>query len=159
MFKRIVLLLDAGEAGEVATSFTVALARENGAVVHVVHVNEYLLGGRGITTETHLEAAEIVATALRAMHDAGVRATGVTYRTTPFDLPAVMCDVADHVEADLIVVGSRRRRRHALVRRGMRDRIMRRTSLPVLAAPPPLRVRPRELHSLAELDADLSLRH
>lgn len=140
MFQRILLALDAGDAGTVATSFTVALARRCEASVHVVHVNEYLLGGRGIPSESPAQAADLVADALRDMHAAGVRATGVTYRTTTFDVPAAICDLADQVRADVIVLGSRRRRRPAFLRRGLRDRISRRTSLPVVTAPAPLRV-------------------
>ena len=142
MFQRILLAVDAGDAGRVATSFTVALARKCGAAVHVVHVNEYLLGGRGITSETPAEAADVVADALRDMHAAGVRATGMTYRTTVFDVPAAICDLADQVRADVIVVGSRRRRiLPSFMRRGTREHIARRTALPVITAPAPLRVR------------------
>jgi nucleotide-binding universal stress UspA family protein len=139
MFHRILLALDAGEAGAVATSFTVALARERGAGVHVVHVNERLLGGRGVLAESPAEAVDVVAEALRELHSAGVRATGVTYRTTRLDVPAALCDLAVHVRADLIVLGSRRRRL-GFLGRSTRARIARRTSLPVLTAPAPLRV-------------------
>lgn len=144
MFERILLALDAGDSGSVATSFTVALARKCDAAVHVVHVNEYLLGGRGITSESLAEAADLVADALRDMHAAGVSATGVTYRTTVFDIPAAICDLADQVRADVIVLGSRRRRRPSFLRRSTRDRIARYTPLPVVTAPAPLRVHKRD---------------
>ncbi len=140
MFRRILLALDAGTTGSVATSFTVALARQCHAAVHVVHVNEYLAGGRGLTSETPAEAADLVADALRDMHAAGVTATGITYRTTLFDVPAAICDLAEQLQADVIVVGSRRRRRPRLLRRSTRDRIERKTPLPVITAPAPLRV-------------------
>jgi nucleotide-binding universal stress UspA family protein len=143
MFERILLALETGDAGSVACSFTVALARRCDATVHVVHVNEYLMGGRGLTSESPAEAADVVAGALRDLHAAGVRATGLTYRTTLFDLPAAICDLAEHVHADVIVVGSRRRRLPWFLRRGIRDRISRRTPLPVITAPAPLRVRGR----------------
>ncbi len=144
MFERILLALDAGDAGSVATSFTVALAKKCGASVHVVHVNEYLFGGRGITSESPAQAADLVADALRDMHAAGVHSTGVTYRTTVFDVPGAICDLADQVRADVIVVGSRRRRLPAVFRRSTRSRIARKTSLPVITAPAPLRVTEHE---------------
>lgn len=140
MFQRIVLALDSGDAGAVATSFTVALAKKCGASVHVVHVNRYFVGSRGLTAETPAEAADIVADALREMHAAGIEATGVTYRTTAFDLPSAICDLADQCRADAIVVGSRRRKFGSFLRRGAREGIARRTSLPVLTAPAPLRI-------------------
>lgn len=40
MFGRILLAVDGTEAGEVATSFVRALARQPGATVRVLHVHE-----------------------------------------------------------------------------------------------------------------------
>jgi nucleotide-binding universal stress UspA family protein len=158
MFERILLALDTGDAGAVATSFTVALARECRAAVHVVHVNEYLLGGRGITSESPAQAADLVADALRDMHAAGVNATGVTYRTTVFDVPSAIVDLAEQVRADVIVVGSRRRRFPTPFRRHIRERIARFTPLPVVTAPAPLRVQKhdRTLQSAPSLDIPVS---
>ena len=51
MFERILLALDDSPAGEVATAFAGALAQRAGtaASVHVLHVNEGLVGGHGLT--------------------------------------------------------------------------------------------------------------
>lgn len=138
MFQRILLALDSGDPGSVATSFTMALAKRFHAAVHVVHVNQYIVGGRGPTAESSAKAADIVADALRELHGAGVNATGLTYRTTAFDVPSAICDLACQCRADAIVVGSRRRRFGSLLRRSTREGIARRTSLPVLTAPAPL---------------------
>ena len=144
MFQRILLALDSGDTGSVATSFTMALAQKLDAAVHVVHVERYLFGNRCLTTEPADDAADVVADvvadALRELHAAGIDATGVTYRTSAFDLPAAICDLADECRADAIVVGSRRRRVASFLRRSTREAIARRTSLPVLTAPAPLRV-------------------
>jgi nucleotide-binding universal stress UspA family protein len=158
MFQRILLALDAGDAGAVATSFTVALARKCDAAVHVVHVNEYLVGGRGLTTESPTEAANVVADALRDMHAVGLSATGVTYRTTVFDLPAAISDLACQVQADAIVVGSRRRRFSPFRRRRIRERIARRSPLPIITAPAPLRVRKRSRALRGAPAQDISVR-
>ena len=144
MFQRILLALDAGDTGPVATSFTIALARSSGAAVQVVHVNEYLAGGRGVACESEVDAVSVVARAMQDMEEAGVHAAGATYRTATFDVPAAICDLAEQCRADVIVLGSRRRRLRSLVRRSMRDRITRRTQLPVVVAPAPLRVDRRE---------------
>jgi nucleotide-binding universal stress UspA family protein len=140
MFQRILLSLDAGDAGDVATSFTVALARRCNAAVHVVHVHEYALGGRGLTSESPAHAAGIVADALRELHAAGVDASGITYRTTSFDVAAAISDLAEQCRADVIVLGSRRRRFASFLRRSTRERISRLTPLPIVTAPAPLRV-------------------
>lgn len=140
VFQRILLALDAGESGAVATSFTVALARSSNAAVQVVHVNEYLAGGRGTTCEAEADAVGIVARAMAEMDDAGVPTAGATYRTAAFDVPAAICDLAEQCRADVIVLGSRRRRFGSVLRRSMRDRVARHTQLPVLLAPAPLKL-------------------
>ena len=56
MFSRILLAIDDSESSEVAISFATALARQYSSAVRVVHVNEYLVGGRGFTVETKVEA-------------------------------------------------------------------------------------------------------
>lgn len=144
MFQRILLALDSGDSGSVATSFTVALARQFGAAVQVVHVNESLVGSRGLATESPEEAADVVAEAMRRLHACGVRATGVTYRTTFLDVPSAISDLAHQLHADVIVVGSRRRRFSRFFRRSTRERIARSTCLPVITAPAPLRVDKRD---------------
>ena len=158
MFQRILLALDSGDSGSIATSFTVALARNRDATVHVVHVNEFLVGGRGIMTESPEEATDLVGDALRDLHTAGVRATGITYRTTRIDVPAAICDLAQQVRADVIVLGSRRRRLPGLLKRNTRERIARRTPLPVITAPAPLRVRRRDRKLQAIPPLDISVR-
>ncbi|HTX64055.1 MAG TPA: universal stress protein [Acidimicrobiales bacterium] len=158
MFARILLAVEVGDAGSVATSFTVALARKCDATVHVVHVNEYLIGGRGLVSETPAEAVDVVGSALRDLHAAGVRATGVTYRTTHFDVPGAICDLAERVRADVIVVGSRRRRLPSLLKRRTRSRIAAKTSLPVVTAPAPLRVGKRQRALEAAPAPDISVR-
>jgi nucleotide-binding universal stress UspA family protein len=157
MFHRILLALDAGEAGSVATSFTIALARKGAATVHVVHVNEHLIARRGLTSESPAEAADLVACALKDLHAAGVSATGVTYRTAGFDVPAAICDLAGRVQADVVVLGSRRRRLPPFLGWSTRDRIARRTPLPVITAPAPLRVgkHDRSLPQTAPLDTSV----
>ena len=52
MFTRILLAVDGTESGDVAVSFTSALARQFDAQVRVVHVNELLVGGRGFGRRT-----------------------------------------------------------------------------------------------------------
>ncbi len=47
MFTRILLAIDDSASSEAAVSFATAMAKQSSAAVRVVHVNEYLVGGRG----------------------------------------------------------------------------------------------------------------
>jgi nucleotide-binding universal stress UspA family protein len=141
MFDRILLALDDSSAGEVATVFATALARRTGATVHVLHVNERLVGGNGLTLRSRLEATDLVSLALRQIADAGVRAGGSVSVSSYRAVPARIVAVAYERSADAIVLGSNRNRRLArLFSTRVRERTTRLTSLPVLTAPSPLQV-------------------
>jgi nucleotide-binding universal stress UspA family protein len=141
MFDRILLAIDDSPAGDVAAVFATALARQAGAAVHVLHVNERLVGGRGVTLRTRDEATALVSVVVEQLAEAGVRAGG-TVRVAPYRaVPTHIVAVAQEREADAIVLGSHRRRRLGrLFSAQVRERTTRLTSLPVLVAPSPLRV-------------------
>lgn len=140
MFKRILLAVDGTEADEVATSFVTGLARQTSATVHVLHVNEYLAGGRGFARCTDKEAGRIVDQVARALVVAGVPADGEVRLAYSFDMPARIADAAADWSADVIVVGSRRRGHRWFSGQGMREKVTRITALPVLTVPAPLRL-------------------
>ncbi len=141
MFQRLLVAIDETAAGEVEVSFATALARRSGATVHVVHANVFLVGGRGTTYETEAEAARIVDRAVAQFRAAGVEATGEALLATCFNLAPRLADAAVDSRADAIVLGSHRHRRLTrLFGRGVRERIMRVTALPVLTAPSPLKL-------------------
>jgi nucleotide-binding universal stress UspA family protein len=140
MLNRILLALDSSDSGQVALSFAIALAGP-GAVVRVVHVNEFQLGGRGLTVETADEATALVADAITELHRAGVTATGLAAVSTCFGVADHLVAEAVRWSADVIVLGSRRRRGlRRMMGQGVRERVLRLTCLPVLTAPAPLRV-------------------
>jgi nucleotide-binding universal stress UspA family protein len=141
MFDRILLALDDSPAGEVATVFAAALARRTDATVHVLHVNERLVGGNGLTLRSRREAADLVTGAVQDLADAGVRAGGSVRVSTYRGVPDRIVESAQHRRADAIVLGSNRRRRHGwLFSAHVRERTTRLTALPVLTAPSPLKV-------------------
>jgi nucleotide-binding universal stress UspA family protein len=152
MFKRILLAIDDSPSGSAAVSFAIAMAKDSGAV-HVVHVNELLVGGRGHAVETRQEATAVLDTAVAELQDAGVPATGVLFTTNCFNLASSIAQAAADFSADVIVVGSRRRTRLAALRgKSMRERITGLTTLPVMTAPPPLKVDKRG-HMLPDVPA------
>jgi nucleotide-binding universal stress UspA family protein len=141
MFNRIVLAVDDSKSSEVAISFATALATQYSSAVRVVHVNEYLVGGRGFTAETQSEAIGHLERAVSALRAAGVATEGSLYVASCFGVDARIANAAHDWSADLIILGSRRRRRFArLAGKGMRERVTSLTSLPVLTAPAPLEV-------------------
>jgi nucleotide-binding universal stress UspA family protein len=141
MFDRLLLALDDSPAGEVATLFAAALARRSGATVHVLHINEQLVGGNGVTLRTHQESTDLVSGAVRQLADAGVRAGGSVSVTSYRRVPQKIVTTALERSSDAIVLGSMRNRRLGRLFSGqVRERTTRLTALPVLTAPSPLKV-------------------
>jgi nucleotide-binding universal stress UspA family protein len=141
MFERLLVAIDDTAASEVGISFATALAHRYGASVHVFHVNELLVGGRGVTMETDGEARRLVDDAVRQLQDSGVEATGEYEVANCFTLAPRIAEAASRSGADAIVLGSQRRRRlPRLFGRGVRERVTGVTPLPVLTAPSPLKL-------------------
>ncbi len=141
MFKRILLAIDDSASSDVAISFATALARQYSSAVRVVHVNEFLVGGRGVTVETESQAIGRLESAVSTLRAAGVPTEGSLYLTNCFGVEVRIVNAAHDWSADVIVLGSRRRRRFARWGgKGMRERVTSLTSLPILTAPAPLAV-------------------
>jgi nucleotide-binding universal stress UspA family protein len=143
MFKRILLALDGSESGQVAISFTIALAASCQAEVRIVHVSQGELDGRGLTCMTPYDARYLVDDATLRFRCAWVTATGVAQLapTTTRSMSESIADEARRWAADVIVLGSRRSRgARRVTSRGVREQVTRLSCLPVLTAPAPLRV-------------------
>jgi nucleotide-binding universal stress UspA family protein len=109
--------------------------------VRVVHVNELLVGGRGYASETERESMEIVDKAVGYLRREGVAADGVHHLANCFTIADRIAEAAHDWGADVIVFGSKRRRwLPRLGGAGLRERVTGMTGLPVLVAPPPLKV-------------------
>jgi len=141
MFTRLLLAIDDSPGSDVAVAFAGALARHHQASVHVFHVNEYLVGGRGVTLRSHAEAAELLTGAVAQLRGAGVRVTGSSVDATCREVADRIATAAQTRGADAIVLGSERHRRLGrLFSPNVRARTIRLTSLPVVTAPAPLDV-------------------
>jgi nucleotide-binding universal stress UspA family protein len=141
MFDRILLALDDSPAGEVATLFAAALARRTDATVHVLHVNERLVGGNGVALRSREEATALVSGTLEQLAEAGVRASGSVCVSAYRGVPSRIVATALERSAGAIVLGSTRNRRLRRLFSGqVRERTTRLTALPVLTAPAPLKV-------------------
>ncbi len=154
MFSRILVAVDGSDSGTVAVDFATALADHPGARVRVVHINELIVGGRGVAYESESEAMEIVDGAVGTLRGRGIEADGVHYLANCFTVPQRIAEAAQDWGADVIVFGSKRRRWARLRGGALRERVTRVSGLPVLTAPSPLKV-DHELRSEA-LDKELA---
>jgi nucleotide-binding universal stress UspA family protein len=155
MLSRILLAVDGSASSEVALDFSAAFARDLGATIRVVHVNELIVGGRGVAYETESESMEIVDRSVGALRGLGVEADGVHFLANCFAVPGRIVEAAQDWGADAIVLGSKRRRRWSrLGGAGLRERVTALSGVPVLTAPAPLKVG-RRVHA-SSLDQELA---
>jgi nucleotide-binding universal stress UspA family protein len=152
MFERLLVAIDDSPGSDVALSFAVAVAKQSGASVHVLHVNEHVVGGRGVPLRTDEEVTELITAAVVRLRDEGIR-TGGSVRRAPYrHVAECIASMAVQRSADVIVLGAERRRRWGrMASRGVRERTIRLTALPVIAAPAPLSVSAVDQLTLADL--------
>jgi nucleotide-binding universal stress UspA family protein len=141
MFRRILVGVDDDEQAAVTLSFVTALARQHDAEVLVLHVNELVVGGRGMPLRSDDEATAIVVDAMRHLRDQGIVADGSVRRARYQKVPHRIASMAGECSADVIVLGSSRKRRFGrLGSKQVRERTTRLTTLPIVVAPAPLRL-------------------
>ncbi len=144
MFRHLLVAIDDTPSAPVAISFATALARGDEASVHVMHANRLVVGGRGFTELTDQAATALVDTAVLQLLEEGVGATGSVCRTSSLTIGQVIADAAWSRHCDAIVLGSHRPTRRSRLAhpfgRGTRERVIRRSTLPVLTAPAPLQM-------------------
>src|ERR1700733_3211423 len=130
MLKRILLALDSSYSGPVP----------------VLHINEFLVGGRGLTLETSAESGVLLDDALFQLRSCGLMASGVVASGTCSSVADCIVAEAQGWSADAIVLGSARRRGlRRIACQGVRERVVRASCLPVLISPAPLRVADADL--------------
>jgi nucleotide-binding universal stress UspA family protein len=89
---------------------------------------------------------------VNSVRAAGIPTEGALYLTSCFGVEARITNSAHNWSADVIVLGSRRRRRfNRFAGKGVRERVIGLTTLPVLIAPAPLRVSSGKFPELEEL--------
>jgi nucleotide-binding universal stress UspA family protein len=117
-----------------ATKFGAALARERGARVCVVHVTEREFFGRAtFDVETASEARRLLEEAVSDLEREGVEASGSVVRAIAGKVAEAILDQAANVGAGEIVLGAKRS--GGIFGRRTRERLLRRSSVPVLVAP------------------------
>lgn len=110
MFTTIVVGTDGSAGAEAAFSMAAQLAERDDARLVVVHVQEFLVGGRGGVYPAHVDEDRIKARIRGAVEELNARGvkTDLEIDEIPYGGPAhVIADVAQKAGADLIVVGSK----------------------------------------------------
>jgi nucleotide-binding universal stress UspA family protein len=142
MFDRLLLAIDDSPTSEVATAFAGAVAARCSSTVHVFHVNEYLVGGRGVSQKTTEACRELLSDAVLELRAHGITVGGSACCATNREVASRIADAAMTQHADAIILGSHRGRSRLgrLFTSNVRERTIRLSTLPILTAPSPLHV-------------------
>ena len=139
MWDRLLLALDQFESGQSALKVSERVALATGADVRVIHVRQLSKWACVPPLETPAEAESLVDEAVFSLRLAGVGAEG---RSCSYPEDRVAQQIVEESMCwicDAIVLGSRRL--HGVSRvsgRGVRERVLRLSVLPVIVAPTPL---------------------
>jgi nucleotide-binding universal stress UspA family protein len=139
MWDRLLLAIDQYESGQTALEFTAGLAAATGTDVRVIHVRELSGLARVPPLESPAEAESLVDQAVFSLRLAGIGAEGRACSLPEDHVARRIVEESLYWVCDAIVLGTRRLRGVSrLSGRGVRDRILRLSPLPVIAAPTPL---------------------
>lgn len=138
MYDHILLPVDGGDGVGAAVEQAAGLARENDATLHVLYVVDRMEGGTGLLGANRADT-------FPALREEGERVTeevadccrrrgiDVVSRVEKGSPHRVIVDYADEIDADVLVMGSRRRRGVSRFLLGsVTEHVTRNTSRPVL---------------------------
>jgi nucleotide-binding universal stress UspA family protein len=139
MWDRLLLAIDQFGSGQTALGVSERLALATGAEVRVIHIRQLSNWARVPPLETPADAESLVGEAVFSLRLAGIGAEGRA-RSFPEDQVAQrIVEESMNWMCDAIVLGSRRL--HGMNRitgRGVRERVLRMSVLPVIVASTPL---------------------
>jgi nucleotide-binding universal stress UspA family protein len=136
MWDRLLCAIDQFQSGQSTLDFVADLAAANDASVRVLHVRELSKMARVLPLETPSEAEERVRDGVLTLGRVGVAAEGRSCSALEDHVAKKIVEEARHWDCQAIVLGSRPLRGIGrLSGRGVRERILRASSLPVLVAP------------------------
>ncbi len=124
------------ESGQIALDFVADVASANATSVRLLHIREVPRMARALPLESPLEAEELVRNAVQSLGAKGIAAEGRSFSALQEHVARRIAHEASLWECQAIVIGSRRLRGMArLSGRGVRERILKLSTLPVLVAP------------------------
>jgi nucleotide-binding universal stress UspA family protein len=144
MWDRLLLAIDQSDAGQAALSLAVGQGGQSRAGIVVFHVRERSPYLRVPPLETMAEARALADDAVSTLVSSGIDARAVVRSAGQHEVAELIAAAATTWACDAVILGSTRltglRRINGS---GVRERLVRRTPLPVLVAPPALRCRTR----------------
>jgi nucleotide-binding universal stress UspA family protein len=138
VWDRLLFAIDHFESGQTALDFVAGVAAANDASVRVLNLREVPRMARVPPLESPAEAEHLVRDAVHFLQMRGVAAEGRYVSVLQEHVARRIVEEARRWECQAIVLGSRRL--HGIGRlsgRGVRERVLRLSSLPVLVAPTP----------------------
>ena len=136
VWNRLLCAIDQFESGQSALDFAAELAAANDASVRVFHIRELSRMARVMPLETPDDAEGLVRDAVLSLGVSGLAAEGRFASDLEDHVARRIVDEAKCWDCQAIVLGSRRVRGIArLSGRGVRERTLRLSTLPVLVAP------------------------
>ena len=136
MWDRLLCAIDQFESGQIALDFAAGVASTNAASVRVLHIREVPRMARVPPLESPAESEELVRDAVRSLGMRGIACEGRSCSAQQERVALRIAHEASLWECQAIVIGSRRLRGMArLSGRGVRERILKLSTLPVLVAP------------------------
>jgi nucleotide-binding universal stress UspA family protein len=136
VWDRLLCAIDQFESGQTALAFTAGVASANDTSIRVLHIRELSRMARVLPLETPAEAEELVRDAVQSLGSLRLAAEGRSCSALEDHVALRIVSEAQNWECQAIVLGSRRLRGIGrLSGRGVRERILRSSSLPVLVAP------------------------
>jgi nucleotide-binding universal stress UspA family protein len=149
MMKRLLLAIDQSENRQAAVDFTIGLGASSEVEVQVLHVRELSTSLRVPPLETSSEAELLVQETVDRLQAAGIAAEGEACSARETQVARRIVDVATRRMCDAIILGSVRLRGfQSLMGHGVRERVLKLSSLPVIVTAPSLRV---DIRSMADL--------
>jgi nucleotide-binding universal stress UspA family protein len=139
MWDRLLLAIDQFGSGQTALKVSERLALATGAEVRVIHVRQLSKWARVPPLETPDDADSLVEEAVFSLRLAGVGAEGRACSFPEDQVAQRIVEESMYSMCDAIVLGSRRL--HGMGRitgRGVRERVLRMSVLPVIVASTPL---------------------
>ena len=135
----LLLAIDQTEAGQAAVDFAIGHAAASDADVTVLHVRELSPMLRVPPLESATMARELVEKSVGTLRGAGLHAVGLICTAREDAVARRIVEIAAEEQCSGIVLGSLRLRGfHRLAGRGVRERVLRTSHLPVIVAPPAL---------------------
>jgi len=134
MFDRIVVAVDGSPQSSKTIPFGVDLAQKYGSAVTVVHVREHArYEGSDVDFGPPITAEDLVNGVVAMFREAGVEAKGEIRRVSPGNTPEQIVEIANAVNADLIVMGTRGMTEwKSLMLGGVANKVLHHATCPVL---------------------------